>query len=644
MLDELAVITRPGAASRQAETAAVAATLGAFRQLQFLARARHAGRRRRAAARPDAVCGRRHPHQRGRRAATGAMSCRRTATTVRTVAVDGCLHLKSAVTEVAPGVVVSTRSGSMASCSPDHEIIEVDPSEPAAANVLRIGDAIVCAAAYPRTNARLAAAATVHTVDVSELAKAEGAVTCCSLIFTMKGRDPSQPGTSRVREPRTAMDYMGAYVIANVTVKDPVRYEDYRRLVTPTLAKFGGRFIARGGQHRGARRRLAAEPAGDPRVSVGRAGARVVELAGVRRSQAHPAGDVRRHRCLILGRRRRYAVDQLSSRSLEPLLGLHLLPAAAARGDGRRSSTAATRSSCCRPAAASRSASRRRRWCGPGSPLVVSPLISLMKDQVDTPDRRTASPRPASTARCRRTSARRSLPGMREGRYRLLYVSPERLAGEGSDSFLPMLARAASASSRSTRRTASASGDTISGRSTGSSARLRERVSRRQPARLHRDRDGARPARHRRRSSALRDAVELVGSFDRPEPGLPRAAARAAEAAAARRARPAPRPGRHRLLHVAPGSRRAGGVAVETGVRARAVSRRACDDRERAPQSGRVPRRARRRRRRDRRVRHGHRPLRRALRRPRRRAAVARALPAGVRPRRAATASRPSAC
>ena len=40
---------------------------------------------------------------------------------------------------------------------------------------------------------------------------------------------------------------MPAYVIANVTVKDPVRYQDYRRLVGPTLTKYGGRFIARGG-------------------------------------------------------------------------------------------------------------------------------------------------------------------------------------------------------------------------------------------------------------------------------------------------------------------------------------------------------------------------------------------------------------
>ena len=40
---------------------------------------------------------------------------------------------------------------------------------------------------------------------------------------------------------------MSAYVIANVTVKDPVRYEDYRRLVGPTIERYGGRFLARGG-------------------------------------------------------------------------------------------------------------------------------------------------------------------------------------------------------------------------------------------------------------------------------------------------------------------------------------------------------------------------------------------------------------
>jgi uncharacterized protein (DUF1330 family) len=40
---------------------------------------------------------------------------------------------------------------------------------------------------------------------------------------------------------------MPAYVIANVTIKDPERYPDYVRQVPATLAPYGGRFIARGG-------------------------------------------------------------------------------------------------------------------------------------------------------------------------------------------------------------------------------------------------------------------------------------------------------------------------------------------------------------------------------------------------------------
>jgi uncharacterized protein (DUF1330 family) len=40
---------------------------------------------------------------------------------------------------------------------------------------------------------------------------------------------------------------VAAYVIANVRIEDPVRYEDYKRMVPATLTPFGGRFIARGG-------------------------------------------------------------------------------------------------------------------------------------------------------------------------------------------------------------------------------------------------------------------------------------------------------------------------------------------------------------------------------------------------------------
>ena len=40
---------------------------------------------------------------------------------------------------------------------------------------------------------------------------------------------------------------MSAYVIAEVEVTDPERFEAYRQLVPPTLEAFGGRYVVRGG-------------------------------------------------------------------------------------------------------------------------------------------------------------------------------------------------------------------------------------------------------------------------------------------------------------------------------------------------------------------------------------------------------------
>lgn len=40
---------------------------------------------------------------------------------------------------------------------------------------------------------------------------------------------------------------MAAYVIAEVEVTDPATYESYRKLVPPTLEKYGGTFLVRGG-------------------------------------------------------------------------------------------------------------------------------------------------------------------------------------------------------------------------------------------------------------------------------------------------------------------------------------------------------------------------------------------------------------
>jgi ATP-dependent DNA helicase RecQ len=66
-----------------------------------------------------------------------------------------------------------------------------------------------------------------------------------------------------------------------------------------------------------------------------------------------------------------------------------------------------------------------------GLALVISPLIALMKDQVDT---LTANGVPAACYNSAMSADDKAIvrAGLREGRYRLLYVAPERLVGEGS--------------------------------------------------------------------------------------------------------------------------------------------------------------------------------------------------------------------
>jgi ATP-dependent DNA helicase RecQ len=83
-----------------------------------------------------------------------------------------------------------------------------------------------------------------------------------------------------------------------------------------------------------------------------------------------------------------------------------------------------------------------KRDGGSGPGLVVSPLISLMKDQVDTlvENGVGAAFYNSSLSVDQKATV---WAGIREGRYSLIYVSPERLAGEGSDAFLQRLGRIA---------------------------------------------------------------------------------------------------------------------------------------------------------------------------------------------------------
>ena len=174
-------------------------------------------------------------------------------------------------------------------------------------------------------------------------------------------------------------------------------------------------------------------------------------------------------------------------------------------------------------------------------------------------------------------------------------------------------------------------------------AQLRDAVAAGQPARALPPRPPRACGATSSRSSACEDPLELVGSFDRPNlvyRVLPRSALKKQLQDVLARHR-----GQAGIIYCQ-SRREVDALAawlVDEGIRARAVSRRAgrCDA---ASQPGRVPERRRGRRRGDGGVRHGHRSIGRAVRGARRRAAVARALPAGSGPRRAATASKPNAC
>jgi dimethylargininase len=183
VLDELAVITRPGAESRRVETAAVAEALRAYRPIAaILAPGTIDGGDVLTAGRRMFVGVGYRSNDAGVKQLRALVSSQ--GYTVEAVRFSGCLHLKSAATLVAEDLVLINPEWVDASVFSPLRTIAIDPAEPYAANAVLLGDAIVYAAGYPRTRARLEAAGlVVHTVPADELAKAEGAVTCCSLIL-----------------------------------------------------------------------------------------------------------------------------------------------------------------------------------------------------------------------------------------------------------------------------------------------------------------------------------------------------------------------------------------------------------------------------------------------------------------------------
>ena len=103
--------------------------------------------------------------------------------TVEAIEFSGCLHLKSACTVAAtdrlllnPAWVDPARLGTA--------VIEVHPSEPDGGNVLMVNDNLLADPRFPRTIERLhAEGIETHPVHNDELAKAEAALTCCSVLL-----------------------------------------------------------------------------------------------------------------------------------------------------------------------------------------------------------------------------------------------------------------------------------------------------------------------------------------------------------------------------------------------------------------------------------------------------------------------------
>jgi len=188
VLDEIAIVARPGAESRRPETSQMAPVLSNYRRVTFVQA-------------PGTLdggdvlrLGRRIYVGRSGRSDDGGIEQLRAVAwpygyTVTAVPIRGCLHLKSAVTEVAPGVVLVNPAWVDAKAFGDVRVMEVDTDEPYAANGLLVGSRLIYQTSFPRTRRRLEAAGIgLEAVDVSELQKAEGAVTCCSLVFSNQTR------------------------------------------------------------------------------------------------------------------------------------------------------------------------------------------------------------------------------------------------------------------------------------------------------------------------------------------------------------------------------------------------------------------------------------------------------------------------
>jgi len=184
VLDEVAVLTRPGTPLRQREMPVVAAALSTYRKLmRIVAPATLEG--------GDVLRVGRDFHV-GISSRTNGAGFSQFASIVRAfgyratpIEVKGCLHLKTAVTALDAETLLVNPSWIDAAALPVVRLLVVPPDEPFGANTLVVNGFVHLSARWKRTKELVEKAGfSVTALEMSEFEKAEAGLTCLSLIFS----------------------------------------------------------------------------------------------------------------------------------------------------------------------------------------------------------------------------------------------------------------------------------------------------------------------------------------------------------------------------------------------------------------------------------------------------------------------------
>jgi dimethylargininase len=182
VLDEVAVICRPGAAARREETAAIEAELRSLRPIESIAAPAtleggdvlRVGR--------TLLVGLSSRTSPAGAAALGGMA-RRFGYSVQAIPVHGCLHLKTACTALPDQRLLVNPEWIDVTTLGDFEVVSIPTREPFGANIVCLGDRVIAAAEHRQTADLIRGLGfELGTVELDEFAKAEGGVTCLSLL------------------------------------------------------------------------------------------------------------------------------------------------------------------------------------------------------------------------------------------------------------------------------------------------------------------------------------------------------------------------------------------------------------------------------------------------------------------------------